>query len=179
VDKLEQACRNGGSSLHSTGVNPGWLNERVVVALTAVCTKISSIKVQEFSDNSRIESADMMRAIGYGMPEGSHPWIENVGDRGYGETLALTCHVLGVDIDSVISEKSYMIAKKDYELPAVTVPAGTIAGAILRYHAMKEGKPFFTLEEIWYIDPELCPGGGARLLLGGHRGGAHFGTRQI
>jgi hypothetical protein len=157
VDKLENACRKGGTSLHSTGVNPGWLNERLVVALTGACTSITSIKVQEFSDNSDIDSIDMMRAIGYGLPQGSKPWIENVGDRGYGETVALTCQLLGVKIDRIVSEKQYMIAKRDYQLKALVVPEGTIAGLIYKYIAMVGDRPFMTLEEIWYVDPETCP----------------------
>jgi len=157
VDKLEAACHKGGTSIHSTGVNPGWLNERIVVGLTGACTSISSIKVQEFNNNAKIESLDMMQAIGYGLPEGSKPWIENVGDRGYGETVALTCHLLGVTIDRIKSEKSYIIAPRDYELKALTVPKGTIAGLVYKYIAIVDNKPFFTLEEIWYIDPATCP----------------------
>jgi hypothetical protein len=38
--KLQAACHQGGTTLHSTGINPGFLNERLVVTLTGVCTKI-------------------------------------------------------------------------------------------------------------------------------------------
>jgi hypothetical protein len=56
-DKLEAACAEGGATLHSTGVNPGFLNERLVTTLTGVCTTIRSIVVQEICDTSTIESA--------------------------------------------------------------------------------------------------------------------------
>ncbi|MGO9098237.1 MAG: hypothetical protein ACLP9Y_01865 [Mycobacterium sp.] len=150
-------CHKGQTALHATGVNPGWLNERVVVALTGACTSIKSIQVREFSDNSHIESADMLRAIGYGLPQGSTPWMENVGDRGYTETVALTCHLLGVDIDGVASEKHYLTASKTHHLAGLDVPEGSMAGLMYKYTAMVKGEPFMSLEEIWYVDPDDVP----------------------
>lgn len=157
AEKLEAACAAGRTSLHATGVNPGWLNERIVVGLTATCTNVSSIRVQEFNDNAQITSLSMMQAIGYGLPAGSKPWMENVGDRGYSESVALACHLLGLSVEGVEIEKNYIIADKDYELPAVSITKGSIAGLIYKYHAIVDGRRFFTLEEIWYIDRDTCP----------------------
>jgi len=162
VEKLRAACVKGNSSLHATGVNPGLLNERLVVALTGASTSISSITVQEVSDNSTIESGDMLRGIGYGLPPTETPLIENVGDRGYGETLVLTCALLGLPVERIESEKHYFIARKDHQLIPLTVPKGTIAGLNFRYHAIVDGKRFMTLEELWYIDPEDLPAGTSR-----------------
>ncbi|MET0983769.1 MAG: hypothetical protein ABW034_00030, partial [Steroidobacteraceae bacterium] len=79
-EKLQAACRKGGVTLHSTGINPGFLNERLVATLTAVCTKIDYIKVQEISDTSTIESADMMSAIGYGKKPADNLMVVSLGD---------------------------------------------------------------------------------------------------
>lgn len=137
TEKLERACRAGRSSLHGTGVNPGLLNERLVVTMTGVCTRIDSIHVREMCDTSFIESTEMMRAIGYGSkPEEGSPLMELVGDRGYGESVALACHLLAVPVDEIRSDKSYVLAEKDYELKAITIPAGTIAGLHYTYTAI-------------------------------------------
>jgi hypothetical protein len=159
ADKLEAACRKGGTCLHGTGVNPGWLYERVVTTLTGASTRISHIKVQELSDNRTIDSTDMIHGLGYGQDLSQTPWIENVGDRGYSETLALTCHILGVKLDRIESEKKYFVARNDIRLIPTTVRKGTRAGVNLLYHAIVEGRRFITLEEIWYIDPLDLPDG--------------------
>lgn len=158
-EKLEAACQKGGSCLHSTGVNPGWLYERIITTLTGASTTIKHIHVQELSDNSHIESADMMTGLGYGQALSNTPWIENVGDRGYHETLALTCHILGVKLDHIESEKKYFVAREDIDLIPMKVPRGTRAGVNFLYHAIVDGRKFITLEEIWYVDERDLPEG--------------------
>lgn len=159
ADRLEAACKQGGTCLHSTGVNPGWLYERIITTLTGASTGIKHIHVQELSDNSHIESADMMTGLGYGQDLSITPWIENVGDRGYHETLALTCHILGVKLDRIESEKNYYVAREDIRLIPMTVPKGTRAGVNFLYHAIVDGRKFITLEEIWYVDERDLPDG--------------------
>ncbi|BFM08234.1 NAD(P)H-dependent amine dehydrogenase family protein [Halioxenophilus aromaticivorans] len=158
-DKLEAACKKGGSCLHGTGVNPGWLYERIIGTLTGASTVIKHIHVQELSDNSHIESADMMRGLGYNSEMSTTPWIENVGDRGYCETLALTCKVMGVKLDRIDSEKKYFVAREDLKLIPFTVQKGRRNGVNFLYHAIVEGKKFITLEEIWYVDERDLPAG--------------------
>ena len=158
ADKVEKACQKGKTCFHATGVNPGWLNERIVTTLTGACTSISSIKVQELSDNTSIESADMLMGLGYGQPLTQKPWIENVGE-GYCEALTLACSILGLKVDRVESEKKYFVARKDHKLIPMTVPKGTRAGVNFLYHAIVNGKRFMTLEELWYIDPLDLPEG--------------------
>ncbi|MDD5094779.1 MAG: hypothetical protein PHV74_10440 [Dehalococcoidia bacterium] len=159
ADKFQKACEKGGTCLHSTGVNPGWLYERIIATLTGASTSISYIKVQELSDTSQTQSADMCWGLGYGQELSEKPWIENVGDRGYSETLALTCHILGVKLDRIESEKIYKAAREDIKMAPMTIRKGTRSGVNLFYHAIVEGRKFITLEEIWYNDPRDLPEG--------------------
>ncbi|MDD5092867.1 MAG: hypothetical protein PHV74_00590 [Dehalococcoidia bacterium] len=163
ADKLQKACEKGGASLHGTGVNPGWLIERIVTTLTGASTSISYIKVQEVVDLRRVESADMMRGLGFGSPLSQKPMIEDAGDQGYTESLALTCSILGVEVERMETEKNYFVARKDINLIPLTVKKGTRAGCDFSYHAIVDGKRFLTLEEIWYVDDDdleegLLPG---------------------
>jgi|GEM_PF-163260 len=159
VDKLQKACEKGGVSLHGTGVNPGWLYERIVTTLTGASTRISHINVQEVVDLMRVESADMMRVLGFGLPMSETPKIENAGDVGFSECLALTCANMGVKLDRIELEKKYFTAGKDIKLIPYTVPEGTRAGCDFLYHAIVDGKRFLTLEEIWYVDHDDLPKG--------------------
>ena len=163
ADKLQKACEKGGASLHGTGVNPGWLYERIVTTLTGASTSIEYIKVQEVIDLRSVESADMMTGLGFGSPMNERPRIENAGDYGYSESLALTCAILGVEVERMETEKKYFIARKDIGLIPMTVKKGTRAGCDFLYHAIVNGRRFLTLEEIWYIDDDdleegLLPG---------------------
>ncbi|MEB3071154.1 NAD(P)H-dependent amine dehydrogenase family protein [[Mycobacterium] vasticus] len=157
-EKLQAACLAGGSTLHSTGINPGFLNERLVTTLTGVCTTIESIAVREISDTSTIDSADMMSAIGYGKkPDDPNLMVVSLGDRYYGETLCQTVTRLGHSVERIETDRDYLLAKHDYHLKAITIPEGTIAGIVHKWTAVVDGKPFMSIEEIYYNHPEICP----------------------
>lgn len=159
ADKLENACKKGGTCMHASGVNPGWLYERIIATLTGASTSIKYIKVQECSDTSQTQSADMCYGLGYGQNLSEKPWVENVGDRGYSETLALTCHILGEKLERIESEKKYFVAREDIQMKPLTIKKGTRSGVNLLYHAIVKGRRFITLEEIWYNDPRDLPEG--------------------
>lgn len=162
-DRLQAACEKGGTSLHGTGVNPGWLLERVVSPMTGCCTEIDHIVVQEVVDLRDVESADMMHGLGFGADLSVKPIVEDMGYEGYTESLALTCNILGVKPDRLEQEVEYFTATKDVDLIPFTVRKGTRSGMKLSYHAIVNDRRFMTLQEIWYIEDEslekgLVPG---------------------
>lgn len=158
VDKLENACLKGGTALHSTGINPGIINERWVVGLTGVCTSLKYIKVQEISNLTAIPSFNMLvDRIGIGKKVEQKAILSDLGMRYYSETVKLTCHLLGIDVDSVDDHREYIIADKRFEMDLVTVEPGTVGGVYMRFFGKKDGKTVFTLEEIFYVDESICP----------------------
>ncbi|MDR7167356.1 4-hydroxy-tetrahydrodipicolinate reductase [Nocardia kruczakiae] len=169
VEKVEAACRGGGTALYSGGINPGTLNERWVVGLTGVCTSIDSITAQDISDISTLPSIDMLvKGIGIGRkPDDVSQETKNTqGSRCFHETITLTCHTLGMQVERIDYEKGFILAEEDREIPVrkpdgsteiLEVPSGTVAGRLDRYVAQVDGKPFFTLEEIFFLDERDSP----------------------
>jgi 4-hydroxy-tetrahydrodipicolinate reductase len=167
VEKIEAACHKGGTALHSSGINPGLLNERWVVGLTGVCTSIDSIKVQEISNISTLPTLDMLvDRIGVGrLPEDVRQ-EHTQGAHYYHETIALTCHLLGKQVERVDYERGFIVAEEDREIPVrktdgstvvVRVAKGAVAGKLDRYVGHVDGRPFFTLEEIFFVDEKDSP----------------------
>lgn len=159
VDKLENACQQGGACLHSTGVNPGVLLERIVVGFTVNCTRINHILVREACDVADLGSADMMRRIGFGLTpeEGKEQIDDQAWLCAYSEAINHALAIMGVTAERIDVERDDYLAEKDYDLPACTVRKGTIGAYNRRFVAVVDGRPFLTLEEIWYVDNELCP----------------------
>ncbi|MBW2423496.1 MAG: hypothetical protein JRG86_04570, partial [Deltaproteobacteria bacterium] len=50
VDRLEAACQRGGSSVHGTGINPGWVGEVLPLTMSGLCQQIEQIHVKEIGD---------------------------------------------------------------------------------------------------------------------------------
>ena len=58
-DRLQQACTDGNSSLHGTGLNPGNLGVVVPFALTGLSRTIEHVQVQERADWSVYDSVEI------------------------------------------------------------------------------------------------------------------------
>ena len=69
VDRLEQACAQGGTSFHGTGIEPGWASEVLPLTMSGLFRRIDSLVVQELLDYSTYASTDMLFDImGFGRP---------------------------------------------------------------------------------------------------------------
>lgn len=157
LDMLEAACLAGGTSLHSTGVNPGLFSERIATTLSAVCTRIDSVTVQEVGMGGTVDSVDMMRMVGWGQPPPPAPEIMEMALRYYGESITHACALLGRSVETVEPECSYVLANRDYELNDMVIPKDTMGCVIHNFTAIVEGRPFFRLEEYFIADPDLAP----------------------
>ena len=69
ADRLQAACEKGGTTLLGTGVEPGFMFERVMPTLTGMCTDIDHIRLVEVIDAARHPAAMMIKeALGIGKP---------------------------------------------------------------------------------------------------------------
>src|SRR5262245_37297941 len=51
-ERIEDACRRGNSSIHGTGVSPGFITEAVPLLLTSIQRRLDSLRIHEFADVS-------------------------------------------------------------------------------------------------------------------------------
>ncbi len=154
---LLEACQVGGSTIHGTGINPGLLSERILTTLTAVCTRIDSILVQEVGVGATVDSPDMMAMIGWGQRPPPMQLIVDMAARYYGESITHACAILGREVDRVEADFDYVLADRDYEVGAVVIPAGTMGSVQHAFTAIVEGRPFLRLEEHFIAHPDLSP----------------------
>lgn len=154
---LVAACEEGGSTIHGTGVNPGLLCERILTTLTAVCTRIDSILVQEVGVGATVDSPDMMSMIGWGQQPPPMQLIVDMAARYYGESLTHACAILGREVDRIEADFSYVLADRDYQVGTMLVPAGTMGAVQHAFTAVVEDRPFLRLEEHFIAHPDLAP----------------------
>jgi hypothetical protein len=56
VDPLTDACRRGGTSVHGTGINPGFVADLLVLASSGMLRSLDHIEVHEVGNWSMLES---------------------------------------------------------------------------------------------------------------------------
>jgi len=159
--EFEDACQEGKTSLFSTGINPGFVVEKITTAATGICTELDSIYVSEVFDFSGAPDYDYVFNV-CGM--GSDPENIDLTDSGpvtalmtgmYAEVIALLAHRLGMQLEKVESDHQVTVAPEDIQVRAGVVPSGTVAATNWCWHGIIGGKRFITLAVNWIMGNKL------------------------
>jgi hypothetical protein len=156
---FEEAGREGGATLFGTGINPGFIAERLAVMLTGACTRVDSIEVAEIYDCSPVLSPGFIfDLMGVGQTvetirRGTR--VQSIFNHIFREVVAYVGHAMQVDFDDIVADPEFGVATQDLVLPAGVVKAGTVANFRWRYRGIVGGKPLFTISMIWITDPHM------------------------
>ena len=116
IDRLEAACQRGNAVFHATGVDPDTVCDRVLPALTTMCTDIRHAQIQE---NWNIEYLDIgtLNAVGFGQPREvveANAVILSFGDN-YGKmVIHAFAEMMGVTYDRIVVERNFPVAPEDF-----------------------------------------------------------------
>ncbi len=179
--RIEAACREGQSSLHGTGVNPGWLGELLPLTLSALSARIESVRVVESTEFSGYPSPQIIRGMmGFGAPASEFERVtERFGRwlRGlFSESVYLIADGLGAVVDRIDDDVEPWFADRDFEIAVGRVAKGSLAGHRWSWRGMVAGEPRILLDAIYRAHPlaapdwappgaEVCIEGRPRMLL--------------
>ena len=158
---FDQAARAGRATLFGTGMNPGYIVERLVLGLTGVCTDVERIEVVELLDASSMPDPDFVFTV---MGMGSDPasldlqagQLATLYGKLYGEAIAFLAGQMNVVLDEIRPDHRVVAADRDLQVGAGRIRAGTVAATEWRWHAISAGRRFCTLTIIWTMDPQLA-----------------------
>jgi 2,4-diaminopentanoate dehydrogenase len=158
VAPLEQACRAGGTTLHGTGVHPGWFIERQVLTATGLNNMVDEVHVREIVDISH-HAGEAISGAGFGMkPERlGKKTRKMILSRYYFETLAGLSHTLGLGVQEMTASINYLTSDREMVCAGLHVAEGTVAVLDATWSGLVDGKPVITIREIWYLAKDLVP----------------------
>jgi 4-hydroxy-tetrahydrodipicolinate reductase len=129
--ELDELAKKHGARLLGTGVNPGFLMDTLPVELTAVCRKVTGVKVWRVQDASP-RRVPFQKKIGATLDDAAFEAKKKDGSLrhvGLGESLHFVCHYLGLGVVDKW-EETLEAVKSDRELTCDlgTIPLGVAAG---------------------------------------------------
>lgn len=164
LDQFDKACKQGGSSLFGTGLNPGFVAEKIAAAATGICLDIDHIHIKETFDIIGVPEHDyVFNVLGFASDPATFdlsetgPVAELIGGM-YTEVIALLIKRLGLSLDRVVSDHWVDLAQKPIPAKAGIIPVGTIAATHWRWHGIVKGKRFITLCVSWIMGSTLTNG---------------------
>jgi 2,4-diaminopentanoate dehydrogenase len=164
-DKLDDACRRGGSTMFGSGISPGYVNQLAVVA-AGICDRVDKITVHEAADTTFYDSPETEKPVGFGLPI-DHPDLRSMTAQGTGvfaEAVRMIGDALGIELDEVRCDAEYAKTTEDLDLGSWTIPAGCVAGVFISWKGIVGGvtrveltlrwRKGQTLEPDWQIDQD-------------------------
>lgn len=156
-DRIEAACREGGTSIHSTGSSPGFISEAMPLVLTSLQRRLDGLTIDEFADLSSRNSPDLLfNIMGFGRPPTAFDEGRLAhGRTSFGPSLELVADALGLTVDGLEASGDFALAAHDVEIAAGTIPAGTVAAQRLTVAALTAGEPRLRFRATWYCSADL------------------------
>lgn len=160
VERLETACREGGTSFHGTGIEPGWAAEVLPLTMSCLFRSIESIRVQELMDYSSYPSTDMIIGVmGFGQsPDAKVPGADlDRKGRAFRAPLMLVAEGLGATVDDIVVDREVAVAKESYDVAAGHIEAGTVSAQRFSVSAIVGGRQAITVEHITRLGADQAP----------------------
>jgi len=157
VGELEKACATGGTSVHGTGINPGFLCDVYPMLLTGLSRGVTHVYAYECSDLAGYPSRRFVHGMaGLGRDEDDFlarlPTARAAMRSVFTESLHLVAAGLGAELDHIDLDMEYLLAEEDFEIAACPVPRGTVAAHRWTFHGMTGSRPLITMEVVYVAD---------------------------
>ncbi len=155
---LREACRLGQSTLAGLGLNPGFIVERIAVALTGMCAQLTSITCHEIADASSMPAAEFVFGI---MGFGSDPAVRDIThgplarlyEDLFGEVFHAVADALGTRLERLVPEHRLTLAAEDLTIRAGVIRAGTVAATEWRWRGEFADGRCMLYSVLWTADP--------------------------
>jgi 4-hydroxy-tetrahydrodipicolinate reductase len=128
AEQIDAVARAGGIAVLGTGVNPGFVMDRLPLVLAGACVSVNSVVVERVVDAAK-RRGPLRAKVGAGLTveEFSAGVVaKKLGHRGLPESCALLGKGLGMRFDEVRSRIGPVVATE--AAPRAGIPTGRVAG---------------------------------------------------
>lgn len=155
--KIDDLAKENGVSVLGTGINPGFVLDTLILAMTGVCLDVEKIEASRINDLSPF-GPTVMETQGVGTtPEEFKKGLKDgsiVGHIGFQESVKMIADSLELELDEIKETREAIISNTHRETAHVTVEPGMVAGCKHIAYGMKDGKKVIVLEHPQQIHPE-------------------------
>ena len=160
ITPIEDAAKAGNSSIFINGIDPGFANDLLPLALAGTCQSIEQIRCMEIVDYATYDSATVMfDVMGFGKSLDELPMLLQPGvlSLAWGSVVRQLAAGLGVELDEVTETHVRIPAPEDFDIASGHIPKGSTAAMRFEVRGMVKGHPAVVLEHVTRLRADLCP----------------------
>ncbi len=154
---LDDLAKENGVTVLGTGINPGFIMDLMVVALSGAMTDVEKIKVERINSLSPFGPAVMEeQGVGDSL-ERYHERVKNnqlVGHVGFQQSVDMIFKGLGVRPSKFEQQMKPILTSVDRKTKYTTAKKGTLAGINMTAQGYLENKIFLEMHHPQQIEPE-------------------------
>jgi 4-hydroxy-tetrahydrodipicolinate reductase len=160
-DPVREAAVRGGVSIFVNGVDPGFANDVLPLALSGVSERIDEVRCYEILDYATYDNALVLfDVMGFGRPLDEVPMLLQPGvlSMAWGSVVRQIAAGLDVRLDDRLTETVRRLpAPEDIPVRAGLVPKGTAAALRFEVAGTVDGRPTIVLEHVTRLRGDLGP----------------------
>jgi 2,4-diaminopentanoate dehydrogenase len=165
-DKIEAACRDGGTSYHGCGVHPGFSGDILPLTLARLMDRIDRIEVTEVIDKLR-NPMIYTEIMGFGRDPDellAKPSRSAEAPYAFEGSMTMVVEGLGKKIEKLTTRLE--VAKATQDIPyslgeglpiSGVIRTGTVAGQHFEWTAWVDGAPFMVYHFYWIMGDHVEP----------------------
>ncbi|OBG13149.1 diacylglycerol kinase [Mycolicibacterium celeriflavum] len=160
IQRVEDAAREGDSTVFMTGVDPGFVTDLLPFALAGTCQSIEQIRTMEIADYATYDGATVMfDVMGFGNEIGDLPMLYQPGvlSIAWGTAIRQLAAGLGIQVDEIRDAVEQEPAPEDFEVAVGTIKKGTVAAVRFQIEGMVKGRPVIVVEHVTRLREDLRP----------------------
>jgi hypothetical protein len=157
---IREAAAEGGATLWVNGIDPGFANDTLPLAVTGISERIDQVRCVEILNYATYDQPMVMFDImGFGRPLDATPLLLSPGvlTTAWGGTVRQIAAGLDVELDSVEEWHERVPAPEAFDVASGRIEAGTTAAMHFEVRGMRGGRPVVVLEHVTRLRDDLAP----------------------
>ena len=156
--RLEEACRTGGSSLHSTGSSPGFITEALPIVLLSLQRRLEGLTINEFADVSSRNSPDMLfKVMGFGQPPAVlNKHILAEVKVGFANSFRALANAIELPLDDVEIQGECATLRNSTRIAAGVIEKGMVGALRITVSGMRQGRALMRMRLNWYCSKDIA-----------------------
>jgi 4-hydroxy-tetrahydrodipicolinate reductase len=158
ANRIHQLAVDNAASVVGSGINPGFVFDLLIIALTGVCCRVDTITATRINDLSPY-GPSVLRAQGVGLtPEAFKTGVADgsvAGHIGFPESISMIANALGWHIDRITQQREPIVSTVRRETPLMTIEPGQTAGCTHSAVAYMNNTPVIHLIHPQQVYPHL------------------------
>lgn len=160
IGPLEEAARQGNSSIYINGVDPGFITDLIPLAFASTCASIEQVRCMEIADYATYDGATVMfDVMGFGQPLDEVPMLFQPGvlSVAWGCAIRQLAAGLNITLDSITESYEREPAPEAFDIAAGHIPKGGVAAVRFEIKGMVGDHPVIVVEHVTRVRGDLRP----------------------